>query len=307
MKVSIVIPIYNVERFLPRCLDSVLEQTHEDIELILVNDCGSDNSWDIAKEYAQQNSRIVLLDSKCNHGTMIARNKGVAISTGEYLVYLDSDDYIPRNAIEILLNRAKQSCADIVAGTIRYEKSNGDVEDKSCTLPFGSSIIGVYKALLANKLTHNLCGKLFRTSLLKDKDYMSFDKMTNAEDACLFYQLVDRIAFMDTTSEVVYIYCQNAESSMNKKFSINQVQNILTFNTTLLPLIKKYPSLEKEFRHSITGSIVRLYLHGLPAKKVHEMVKRSGLGEYDKLNNIFSTLSLHELLYYTKIWFIGFP
>ena len=102
-KISIIIPVYNVEKYLKTCLDSVINQTYQNLEIILVNDGSTDNSGKICEEYKRTNSRIILIHKK-NEGLSAARNTGLGIATGEYISFLDSDDYISNDMLETLYN-----------------------------------------------------------------------------------------------------------------------------------------------------------------------------------------------------------
>ena len=90
--VSIVLPVYNMEKYLRECLDSIINQTMTDIEVICVNDASTDSSLDILREYAAKDSRVIIIDSETNNGLGGARNLGLPHATGKYLIYLDSDD-----------------------------------------------------------------------------------------------------------------------------------------------------------------------------------------------------------------------
>ena len=100
--ISVIVPVYNVEKYLEECLDSIQDQTYSDIEVILVNDGSTDSSKEICKKYCKQDSRFLLINQE-NQGLSAARNKGVEISTGEYIVFVDSDDIIKTNYLEKLM------------------------------------------------------------------------------------------------------------------------------------------------------------------------------------------------------------
>ena len=113
--ISIIIPVYNVEKYLRKCLDSCINQTFKDIEIIVVNDCSPDNSAEIMKEYEQKYPdivRCIYLDKNIKLGG--ARNKGVEIARGEYIIFVDSDDYMKPQMCEILYNTLNGEQADIV-------------------------------------------------------------------------------------------------------------------------------------------------------------------------------------------------
>jgi hypothetical protein len=119
LKVSIIVPVYNVERFLERCLDSLVNQTLEDIEIICINDGSTDGSGNILSKYAEKDNRIIVINQK-NSGLSEARNNGIERANGEYLGFVDSDDYIDIDYYEKLYNTAKLNNADIACtGIIR--------------------------------------------------------------------------------------------------------------------------------------------------------------------------------------------
>ena len=111
-KISIIIPIYNTEEYLRECLNSVINQTLKEIEIILIDDGSTDNSGKICEEYASKDKRIKVIHQK-NQGAAISRNKGIDLAQGKYLYFLDSDDYIESDTLEKMLNKIEQEDADI--------------------------------------------------------------------------------------------------------------------------------------------------------------------------------------------------
>ena len=139
-KVSIIIPIYNSQKFLKECLDSVVMQTLQDIELICINDKSTDNSIDILNKYAKNDKRIKIINQKENKGPGVARNLGIKNATGEYIMFLDPDDWFEETACEDaynLINKNQNSFA--VFGFYRfYEEEKKRVEDTRRLKPFKS-------------------------------------------------------------------------------------------------------------------------------------------------------------------------
>ena len=125
--ISVIIPVYGVEKYIAQCLESVINQTYKNLEIIVINDGTKDRSADIAKEYAAKDSRIKVYDFK-NGGLSVARNRGLEIATGEYISYLDSDDWLDTKMYETLLETAMKNEADMVkCGII---ETNGAAEEK---------------------------------------------------------------------------------------------------------------------------------------------------------------------------------
>lgn len=114
IKVSVIVPVYNVEAYLPQCLDSVIFQTLPEIEIICVNDCATDGSLEILKEYQQKDTRIIILEHEKNSGLSATRNTGAAIAKGKYLYFLDSDDYLELFALEKLVQKAETESLEVL-------------------------------------------------------------------------------------------------------------------------------------------------------------------------------------------------
>ena len=125
-KISIIIPVYNVEKYLRECLDSCINQTLEDIEIICVDDCSTDNSYKILEEYQQKDSRIKVFKQETNRKQGAARNRGLEIATGEYIWFVDSDDYIDTKACQILYDTIKKFDVDMLCfSALRFSEQEG--------------------------------------------------------------------------------------------------------------------------------------------------------------------------------------
>lgn len=122
VKISIVVPVYNASAYIGKCIDSILAQTYTDFELLLINDGSSDNSLDVLEGYAKKDKRIVVINQK-NMGVAATRNKGIKISRGEYITFIDNDDYIDSDYLEKFLDNTKDS-PDVVIGGYRRTSSD---------------------------------------------------------------------------------------------------------------------------------------------------------------------------------------
>lgn len=166
MKISIIIPIYNVAPYVERCLYSALNQSYENIELVLVDDCGTDNSMNIVSEVVEKyvgNKKILLFKHEHNLGLSAARNTGIKNATGDYLLFLDSDDEIPLNAVELLLEATNEN-PDFVIGNIKV---------------LGSDKFSFYFSIPSGVIQGN---ELILDSFIKDKWYsMAVNKLIKKE------------------------------------------------------------------------------------------------------------------------------
>ena len=133
--ISIIVPVYNVEKFLIQCVESICNQTHKDIEIILVDDGSTDSSSQICDELAQKDRRVIVIHKE-NGGSTSARNAGLKVSKGEYVGFVDSDDWIEPNMYERLLNLCVSEHADVAIGS-RYINHEKDEYKDTLNVPIG--------------------------------------------------------------------------------------------------------------------------------------------------------------------------
>lgn len=261
-KVSICIPVYNVQEYIEECLESVIHQTYSNVEIIIVNDCTPDNSMEIVNRYVSSDSRIRILEHCKNKGLMRARQTGYMAATGDYIAFCDSDDTLPSNCIEKLLNTAVKTDADIVSGNMQRFINNQFYAPDNYSLPYGTDPESVYKALLCKKYSHTLWGKLFKTRLLKNYKYTTLDNATNAEDGILFYQIIQHSDKTISISDVVYYYRYNPTSSTNSRFKYSSLSSIFFLQTLRQNIGEKYPALYENAWIYIANVINNLYANG---------------------------------------------
>lgn len=186
IKVSIVIPVYNVEQYLKKCLDSAVKQTLQEIEIIAVNDGSIDNSLKILKEYSQRDNRITIITQE-NQGLSGARNTGIKCAKGEYLLFLDSDDYIEHDMAEVLYKRAIKENADVVICRYKQVDSNGNTKYESgITDTFSKE--QHFRRVLAAQSFSMACDKLFKRDLFVSNDIL-FPLGLYHEDVYTTYKL----------------------------------------------------------------------------------------------------------------------
>ncbi len=231
-KVSVIIPVYNLEHYIERCIDSVLLQTFGDFEIICVDDCSSDDSVQIIKKISSLDARVKLFQHQENLGPAIARNLGCKNAEGDYLFFLDGDDTLPLNALEVLYEAAIKTNADLVRGRVmKFELNKSQILLPIDELPYGCGRIGIYRALLEGKYRHNLWATLYRRELFVNYSYREHPKMRNGEDAYLFYQIVENVKNgIEIIPSVVYFYYMNPTSSTHIKLSSDALDGLLIFH-----------------------------------------------------------------------------
>ncbi len=209
-KVSVIVPVYNVEKFLERCLESIINQTLKDIEIICVNDGSTDKSEQILEEFKTKDNRIIIINQE-NAGVSAARNKGIDIATGEYIGFVDSDDWIDLDFYEKLYNTAKKHDADIaVAGIIKLNKHNKKyhlkIEDEVVTEDTNKKfeICDVpEKSYVVNKI--------YKIEKLKEFN-LKFEEGILYEDLIYTPQVLYNLKKLVTVTGVYYYYWRHSKS-----------------------------------------------------------------------------------------------
>ena len=220
-KVSIIVPVYGVEKYIERCARSLFEQTFEDIEYIFVNDCTKDNSIEVLEtvmeNYPNRMKQVKILHHEVNKGLPQARKTGILTATGEYLINFDSDDWVDTKTIEVLYNKAVQDVADIVIFDIYT--TNGEHH----TLKIGGAINldkwELFEKMCQQKFPWSACNKLIKRDLFTDVIYPIY---SYAEDMALVLQLVvkaEKISYVPCP--LYYYYCN--PQSITRTLTTNQI------------------------------------------------------------------------------------
>lgn len=298
--VSIVVPIYKVEKYLARCVNSLTSQTYKNIEIILVDDGSPDNCPKMCDEYAKNDKRIKVIHKK-NGGLSDARNVGLGLSRGEYIAFVDSDDYVSTNFIEVLLDTCYKNGADISCCNF-YRVSNGrdTTAQKHMSSKNFTNVEAIRDIFLANSLCEIMTwNKLYRTSLFKDND-IKFPVGKVHEDNFTTYKLLyyaNKIIFVN---QPLYYYLQRDDSIMGQTFNKNRLAVLDMFSEA--EAFFKYHKLDlhQELQSSQLLAILALYNDFL-LNDTHDKATRYILNsELKKLRPVIwnSLISKkHKLLY----------
>lgn len=222
--VSVIIPVYNVEKYLRECVDSVIGQTYKNLEIILVNDGSTDSSGKICDEYVDKDERVTVIHQK-NGGLSQARNRGLEESTGEYVYFLDSDDYIAENSFEILLEIAEKYGSDIVffdaksfADTNDFIVKQNYIRKNTYTTDTGYNVFSV---ITENREYHSAVPLLFFNKSFLAESKITFVPDILYEDMIFTYQIFCTASVVSQCSKALYFrrYRKNSitSSSKNKK------------------------------------------------------------------------------------------
>lgn len=212
-KVSIIIPIYGVEKYIEQCAHSLFEQTLDDIEYLFIDDCTPDNSinllMQVLEEYPNRKSQVIIHKMDRNSGQAVVRKWGIMNATGEYIIHCDSDDWVDTNMYRDMYEKAKQEDADVVVCDFMITDGNGNNRRvKSCNSKNKDKYI---ENLINQRDSWSLCNKLFKKSIyhIKDIEYPNGDM---GEDMALCLQMMwycNKISYIE---QPYYYYYQNPES-----------------------------------------------------------------------------------------------
>jgi glycosyltransferase involved in cell wall biosynthesis len=238
MLVSIIIPIYNVESYVERCLLSVLNQTYDDIEIILVDDCGQDKSMEIANQVIQNHRnryRTAVLKHLHNRGLSAARNTGIKAATGDYLYFLDSDDELPLIAIETLAFLAMKYNPDFVIGNISTTNTNRDYSLQMKNIEFIEGNTKILNLFSQGKWHEMAWNKLINKEFVLNNNLYFYEGLYH-EDALWSFQLATKTKSMAVAYLPTYIYHVRKNSisqNLQQKniddliFILNQIKYII--------------------------------------------------------------------------------
>ncbi len=262
-KISIIIPVFNRAKYIERCLDSILNQTYSNFEIILINDGSTDNSLDILKKYKKQDKRIIIIDKK-HEGVSIARNAGIKKSSGDYITFVDSDDYLELNALENMINLSKKYKCEIIRTDYRYLNYNKD-------LPHTHKYEGMYK--LNNKNRHMFIESALKEEfgcyiwlLLIKKDFIIknniyFEKELYVHQDLDFYiNLFNNAHSIYFSNIITYNYIFNKECSKNLK---NTKRNVISNINLSKALYSKLDNSYNDLIDVLTTKLSYIYFMGL--------------------------------------------
>lgn len=255
---SVIIPIYNVEPYLRACVDSVLTQSYSNMEVILVDDGSPDGCGSICDEYEQKDYRVKVVH-KSNGGLSDARNAGMAVAQGEYLMFVDSDDLLPVNAAGILMDIAlKEKVALVIGGHARFEEEPAEVSAEPVQWHLMSREAAIEDML------RNGCAAWARVYHRELHDGILFPFGEINEDEAIVLQLYERLDKVAQTDTVVYHYRCRPQSITTNNFSVKKLAWKDHCAANLKYIQARYPQLERDaatrYRNSLLWSLTEIAL-----------------------------------------------
>ena len=246
--ISVIVPVYNVEKYISKCLDSILKQTLKDIEIIVVDDGSTDNSGSICDRYAEQDKRVRVFHKE-NGGLSSARNYGIDRAEGEYIGFIDSDDYIEDDMYEVLYDLILKFDADVSMCAIYYVYPKTAINKSTDNEIFVVNNEEAIRIVLEAKInTVNAVNKLYKKKLFNEVKY-PIGKI--AEDAFVIVKLLQQCNRVAITTEKKYYYVQRFDSITTSRFNPRDCDTIEAYKQNYDIIIKHFPKLENAARTRI--------------------------------------------------------
>lgn len=269
--ISVIIPVYNVERYLQECIESVINQTYRNLEIILIDDESPDQCGKICDNYAEKDRRIKVIHKK-NGGAASARNEGLKIAKGEYLSFVDSDDYLAVDAYEKALEALKRNCADMVQ--FGFSSVFKTYSDDVIVIPMESVYdTETYLKRYTSDWTCGLaCDKLFKRQLF---DGIFYETGHRIDDEFFTYQGVMNAKKIAYIPEVLYFYRQRRSSAMNTPKVGEQIllDRLDYLKKRKGKISERYPQLSNWFEVNYAESLLFLTKNSFVSQEVIRRIK----------------------------------
>ena len=258
--ITVIIPIYQVEKYLENCVNSVLQQTYENLEIILVDDGSIDRCPQICDKFAEKDKRVRVIH-KINGGLSDARNAGLDICKGQYITFIDSDDYVSQNYIELLYNALISNDADVsMVGSAAIQENmlycTDPVEGNTEKYSQGEAIVNG----LNIRIQQNAWGKLYPAEYFKE---LRFPVGKLYEDLAVFYRILLKMGKLVVVRAPAYKYLIRSGSIMQSKFNVRQLDEIEIIDKEMDNLIFHFP----EYKTMANGR--RLYSYFLVLRRIN--------------------------------------
>ena len=306
--ISIIIPVYNTEKYLEKCIKSVLNQSIKNIEVILIDDGSTDGSGIICDKYAKIDNRIIVIHQE-NKGVSTARNAGIQKSTGEYIGFVDADDYIESNMFEILCNNINNCNSDIVICNYNLIKKN-KVQ--------GKNFRNIKEIITREKFLYNMANntfngflwnKLYKKSIILKNNLKLDEKISYCED---FVFNVEYSQFVNKASVVnyrLYNYVQRKESVVNRAFSSKRLDVLNSYNKIIDKLKNYNTSIVRKYEILYTEEAIRLenlYLKSKYRNEYDYKIIKDAKRKYFKKVIFYKNLTLKQRIKFYIIYFFPY-
>ncbi len=267
-KISVIVPIYNSEKTLRKCIESIISQTYSNIEIILVNDGSQDSSLDIMKEYNEKDSRIIIINQE-NKGLSGARNTGIKNATGDYITFIDSDDYIEKDMLKNTIDIFKKYDCDVVRNNYKLAYKDGSVkfkdelqEEKNKLVDITKHKEDIIKKVILGKIQSYSTLLTVKKEILKNNKLLFDEDVLYMEDIVFLFRLLGTIKNMFFVNEPKYYYYQSNSNSLTKntKSYIKNMNNILIMRQRLEDILIENINNADEYIKMINATYINAFI-----------------------------------------------
>ena len=293
-KVSVIVPAFNCEKFLYKCIESIRNQSYSNIEIIVVNDGSTDNTEKIVLNMIEQENRIIYYKQE-NSGPSEARNKGISLSKGEYLVFIDSDDTVEPSYIEMLLNEMLISKADLVCCGYKDISDYGIVNYSDFHFNNSATVHSIME-MVCNGTGGVLWSKIFKKEIIS-KHSLKMDKtIFMSEDLLFVLQYVTHCKSFGSINKYLYNYNRLNQGSISSNISIDYIQNYISVCRFLEKIFLKSNFDTNKAKEIITKRIQDIVIKLVEQQSCHikDIYRKSAL------TNVNQILSLNYITNYTN-------
>lgn len=301
-KVSVIVPAYNVEKYLFKCINSILNQTYRNIEVIIINDGSTDGTLKILKEIKKQDNRVKIIN-KNNEGVSAARNDGISAACGEYLIFVDADDYIATDYVEYMLNLIDKTGAEFCISTNCFtRKDEKQIKNDEVSVLMPEEAVAF---LLSPRVIVGCWNKIYSASFVKKNSLQFLSNLFYGEGLFFITNAAQLATCVGVGNRKVYYYRRNNETSATTKFDIEKLRN----GEKALIAIKENISLKNKKIDSMWNLHISLFSLGAITKmKTNEVdtIYKEDYLHWKKIltSKLFTLLKSRNVSLYRKLMLV---
>lgn len=293
---SVIIPVYNAEKYIKQCINSVLKQTYGNFELILINDGSRDGSGEICEEYGKIDSRVIVIHQE-NAGVSVARNRGIQEARGEYLVFIDSDDYVDNKMLEVLCDRFGMGNSGMIICGMKFVYYSSEIirSWREEVFPYDGdfndfSLCKNFQEMFNSNAFSSSCNKAFRTKIIKENNILFHEELDLYEDLEFVLRYLKYIEKINFVNDVLYNYRNDLDHSHSKHRNADNFHRIDFIATALINL--NYQK-EKQTNMRLKGLSTIIYSVYLYAMSIN---LSSGKYSLSKVRSMVNALNENEIV-----------
>lgn len=301
--ISVIVPVYNVERVLHFCIDSIIAQSYKDFELILVNDGSADNSGEICDQYAERDKRISVIHKE-NGGVSSARNVGIKKSKGEYICFIDADDYMEKSMIETMVHYMHTSQSDIVSCGVNWVDEDGNTLSIKCGDECVLNQPDAIKCLLTNGIIREqVWDKLYKREVIHNVRFVEGKKI---DDVFWTYRAIGNARKIAVIKDALYFYTQRSSSVMGAGYQDYWMQTLEAYQKRCDYISEAFPEVyDVSVSSLINTCMYHMQMAQLSDRNQKQIEQIQSVVKSKKSEKIYKNQVLKQ-----KVWlwmFVHFP